>query len=191
MAGRLGSVLATATRGGGGRMERWGQPLRVIAQDYVEVVKDAYKDAKARPFKTLVYALIGGCFVGTWKTRPDADSYLDCLLEHCNEFHLCSRVVRNTQTHAYLEDIVTKLSRDEIQYKNFGFFTVVLEREHTPVCKNYHVACKYLRMRWWTRWARVVDVGVWGRWRALNRAIVDYDVNEDELADWLEQQKKL
>ena len=112
MAGKAGSILAAATRGGGGRMERWGQPLRVIAQDYVEVTKDAYKDAKAKPIKTLVYTLIGGCLVATWKTRPDADSYIDCLLENCNEFHLCSQVVRSRQTQEYLENIATKLSRD-------------------------------------------------------------------------------
>ena len=190
MAGRAGSILAAATRGGGGRMERWGQPLRVIAQDYVEVTKDAYKDAKAKPIKTLVYTLIGGCLVATWKTRPDADSYIDCLLENCNEFHLCSQVVRSRQTQEYLENIATKHSKDEVVYKNFGFFGIVLEREHTPVCKNYHMTCKYIRMRWWTRWTRVVDFGMWGRWWALNRAMVGYDVNDEELTNWLEQQKK-
>ena len=187
MAGGVRSLLA---KGGGGRIEKWGQPLRVIAQDYVEVARDAYRDAKARPVKTLVYALLTGGAVATWKTRPDAASYTDRLLEHCNDFHQCSQAVRNTQTQQYLENMTRKLSRDEIHYRNFGFFAVVLEREDTPVCKNYHVTCKHLRQRWWRRWSRVVDVGVWGRWRALDGAMEDYDVNDEELEHWLEQQKK-
>ena len=190
MAGRAGSLLAAATRGGGGRIEKWGQPLRVIAQDYVEVAKDAYKDAKARPIKTLVYALLGGGVVATWKMRPDTVSYTDRLLEHCNDLYQCSQLVRNRQTQAYLDNLVQKVSTDQLEYKNFGFFAILLEREHTPVCKNYHVSCKHLRWRWWSRWSHVVDVGVWGRWWALDRAMVDYDVNDEELSSWLEQQKK-
>ena len=69
MTGRTaGSLLTTTTRGRGGRIEKWGQPLRTIALDYVEVTKDAYKDAKARPIKTLVYALLGCGLVATWKS---------------------------------------------------------------------------------------------------------------------------
>lgn len=171
-------------------MERWGQPLRVILQDYVEVVKDAYKNAKARPIKTLLYALVGGGVVATWKARPDAVSYTDCLLEHCNDFYQCSQIVRNRQTHTYLDNLIRKLSKDQLEYKNFGFFAILLEREHGPVCKNYHVSCKHMRQRWWKKWANVVDVGFWGRWWALDRAMVDYDVNDEELKNWLEKQKK-
>ena len=35
-----------------------------------------------------------------------------------------------------------------------------------------------------------MDVGFWAKWWALDRAMADYDVNEEELANWLEQQKK-
>ena len=190
MAGRLGGLLSVATRGGGGRVEKWGQPLRVIAQDYVEVTKDAYKDVKAHPVKSAVYALIGSSLIATWKTRPDAESYRDRLLDHCNEFHLCNELVRNTETAKYLERVVTNLSVDELEYKNFGFFAVIVERESPPACQNYHTTCKYVRKRWWDKWSRVVDFGLWGKWWALDRAMVDYDINDLELESWLEQQKK-
>ena len=190
MAGRFGGLLAVATRGGGGKIDKWGQPLRVIAMDYVEVTKDVYQGVKTKPIKSLVYALVGSSFLVTWRTKPDADSYTDRLLEHCNEFHLCSQSVRNKETAKYLENIVAKLSVQELEYKNFGFFGVMMERDGTPVCHNYHMTCKYVRKRWWDRWRRVVDVGFWGKWWALDRAMADYDVNEEELANWLEQQKK-
>ena len=194
MAGRFGGFLAATTRGGvggGGRIEKWGQPFRVIAMDYVEVTKDVYKGVKTKPVKSLVYALVGSAILATWKSRPDADSYTDRLLEHCNEFHLCSQLVRNKETTKYLGTIVSKLSVEELEYKNFGFFGVMLEREGAPVCQNYHKTCKYVRKRWWDRWRRgVVDIGFWGKWWALDRATADYDVNEEELDTWLEQQKK-
>ena len=194
MAGRFGAggVLAAATRGGGGgKIEKWGQPLRVIAQDYVEVTKDAYRDIRTRPIKSLAYALIGSSLLATWKLRPDADSYTDRILNHCNELHLCSELVRNRESWKYLENIVKKFSVEELEYKSMGLFAVVLERESSPVCQNYHTTCKYVRRRWWDRLSRVVDVGFWGRWWALDRAMVNYDVNEEELAHWLEQQKKI
>ena len=190
MAGRGGSLLATTARGGR-RMEKWGQPLRVIAQDYIEVVKDAYKDAKARPIKTLLYSLMGCGVIATWKTRPDAVSYTDRLLDHCNDLYQCSQLVRNPTTQAYVDNIMGMFAKDQLEYKNFGFFAILLKREHSPVCKNYHMSCKHLRRRWWTRWANdIVDVGAWGRWWALDRAMVDYDINNEELKDWLEKQKK-
>ena len=189
-AARSGALLAAAAQGGR-RMEKLGNPFRVIARDYLEVAKDAFKDAKDRPLKTLLYFLVGGGVFATWKTRPDASSYTDCLLSYSNDLFQCSHAVRNPQTHAYVDSTIKKLSNDQLAYKNFVFFAILMEREHNPVCKNYHVTCKHVQQRWWSRWSNnVVDVGVWGRWWALDRAMVGYDVNEEELADWLEQQKK-
>ena len=176
---------------GGKRIEKWGQPLRVIALDYIEVTKDAYQDAKKRPLKTLVYLLLGGGLVATWKSRPSEADYRDCLLGYSNELFQCSPIVRNPHIHTYVANIVKKSSNNQLAYKNFGFFSLIMEREHNSVCKSYHVTCKHVRERWWNRWKRVVDFGLWGRWWALDRELVDYDVNEEELEKWLEEQKLL
>ena len=82
--------------------------------------KDCWKlvdDNYERKRRENLYALLGCGLVATWKTRPDAVSYSGRLLEYCNDFYKCSQLVRNRQTNA---NITRKLSKDEIQYKNFG-----------------------------------------------------------------------
>lgn len=171
-------------------METLGQPLKVIAGDYLEVAKDTYQGVKSHPIKTLFQCLLGAGLLATWKTRPDGTSYRDCLLGYSNEVFHCSSLVRNPQTHSYVSRVIHQLSRDQLYCRSFGFFAVMVERENSPTCKNYHMVCKHTRGQWWTVWRRVVDVGVWGRWWMLERRMVDLDVNEEELATWLQEQKK-
>ena len=190
-AARLGRVLAGGrVQAARKRLARWGQPVRVIVQDYVDVARDAFGGMKSHPIRTALQFALAGGVVATWVTRPDVTSYRDCVLSYSNDLFQCSAAVRNPHTHDYVTTIADRLSRDLFFCVNLGLLAVIVEREGGARCKNYHVTCRHVRARWWSVWGRVVDVGVWGRWWKLAEKVRDLDVNEEELQIWLQEQKK-
>lgn len=154
----------------------------------MEVSKDIAKEARLHPLKTLVYFLSGGMLLAAWEQRPDSATYINDVLEYANELAQCSEVVRNPHSQAYIERIAQLYSDDCLRYVNCGFFAIMMQRPHNPRCKNYHLVCKHLQPSIRTADQRVVDVGWWGRWYVLEREMVDFDVNEEELEKSLQKQ---
>ena len=160
---------------------RLGRPLRDILTDYVEVAKDLVQGAKQRPVKAALYLTSAALFTATWRKRPDYASYVDGVVNYANELGMCSETVRKPSAKRYLDDL-SKLHADgRLKYVNLGVVAVVLKRDYSPSCANYHETCQHLQSRWWTMRERVVDVGFWDRWRNLELEMIDFDVNEEEL----------
>ena len=169
------------------RFERWGQPVKTILNDYVDVTKDALSGMWKHPVKALLYALSGGAIVAAWKKRPDFAGYVNDVLEYSNEISQCSTVIRNPHAQAYIERCIHLKSEGYLLYMNFGIFSIILLRKHSPECKNYHETCKHLQPKFWTVYERVVDVGFWGKWHVLEQQMVDFDVNGEQLEKSLAQ----
>ena len=163
------------------RIEKWGQPFRVILLDYVDVSKDLFTSAKRQPIKSLLYLLTGGLIVALWRRRPDQTHLVSSILEYSNEMAMVSRPLRNPQSQAYIDTLMALLVSDELYCVNFGLFSIAMRRLATPECQNYHVTCKHLQPHVWTVGERLVDVGVWGTWVELERRMADFDVNEEQL----------
>ena len=163
------------------RIESWGHPLKAIARDYVEVIKDLFLEAKRRPLKTLLYTVsVGGAYV-TCRKRPDLEQYLNDVVEYSNDLGMCG-VAKSNRAQRYIDQAIRYHSNGYLLYLNFGLCSVILRRHGNLECCSYEQRCAYLRPRVWELGGgRVVDVGVWGRWLVLQREMVDFDVNELEL----------
>lgn len=178
---RTSQALLRPSPAAGQRIEKWGQPLRVILTDYVEVSKDLFQTAKQRPVKSLFYVLAGAFVAALWKRRPDYTHYVNEVLECSNEIATVSAPLRNPESQAYVDSLMEWMACGRLYCVNFGLFSVCMRREVAPECKNFHATCKYLQPHVWTAGERTVDVGVWGRWVELGRKMVDFDVNEEQL----------
>lgn len=182
------SRLLTLRPGTAKRLRKWGHPLRAIFEDYAEVTKDLFGGIRQHPLKTLAYCLIGGFLVAAWRRRPVYDDYINDVLEYANEIAQCRKELRNTHAEGYINRIINLNANGQLRYVSFGVCAVVLQRSYSPQCGNYHQTCKHLQPRWWSVHHRVVDVGGWGRWRRLERSMVDFDVNEELLEKSLREQ---
>ena len=160
---------------------RLGQPLKEILTDYVEVFKDLFVGARQRPFKAATYLISAAAFTVTWKKRPDYASYINDVLDYANELSMCSEIVRRPSAKQYIDTIAKHHADGYLRYINLGLFAVILQRNYSPSCSNYHETCQHLQPRLGRVGERVVDVGFWGQWRNLEKEMVDFDVNEEEL----------
>jgi len=184
---RLSRLLSLPT-GVAKRLRKWGHPLRAILEDYAEVTKELVSDARRHPLKTLSYCMSGALVIATWRKRPDYADYINDVLEYSNEIAQCSQELRNPHSEAYINSIINLDAGSHLRYISLGVCAVVLQRVHSPDCKNYHQTCKYLQPRLWLVHHRVVDVGGWGRWWWLEKNMVDFDVNEEQLEKALREQ---
>ena len=159
---------------------RLGQPLKVILTDYAEVAKDIVLGARKRPLKAALYLTFGTAFTTTWRRRPDYASYINDVVDYANELSMCSETVRRPSAKLYIDTIAKQHSDGYLRYVNLGLVAIILRRNYSPLCSNYHETCQHLLPRYWTVLERVVDVGFWGRWRNLDKEMIDFDINDEE-----------
>ena len=162
------------------RASKLGQPLKNILLDYVEVTRDIFVELKRSPSKCMLWLMVGGVTtVCHWKC-PDLSSYKHEVIEYSNELGLCAKEVRNFQSKVYIDRISTMLNDGNIRHLNLGVISVIMQRQHSSRCYNYHETCSHLQPRIWRFHEQIIDVGVWNQWLILKRTMVDFDVNENE-----------
>ncbi len=169
-------------------MERWGQPLKVIFMDYVEVARDVAAGVRQRPIRALLYSLAAGLLGTSWRRNPDLAGFENDVLEYSNELSMCSKSMRSPHAQAYIEKLISLKSDGYLRHVSLGICSVVLQRVSVPDCDNYHEVCPLLQPRLWTAHERVVDVGLWGKWQLLERNMADFDINEEQLEKSLANQ---
>lgn len=162
------------------KASKWGQPLKSIMLDYVEVSKDAATELKKNPVKSMVWLVFGGIVTACYKKCPNLSCYENDIIEYSNEIGLCAETTRNYQTMVYIDRISTLLNDGSIQFVNLGIFSLIIKRPQSAKCCNYHETCTHLQPRVWTFHHRLIDIGMWNQWLILKKTMVDFDVNENE-----------
>ncbi len=164
------------------RAKRWGNPLRNIIVDYIEVSKDIVLGMKKSPVKGIMWLLLGGVIHTSYRKCPDFSSYQNEMVEYCNEFGLCAKTSVNLQKKNYIDDLSTQLYDGCIEYVNLGVLSLIIRRSQSTHCYNYHARCKHLKPRVWKLYHSIVDVGFWNQWLVLRRTMIDFDINENEFS---------
>lgn len=164
------------------RISRSLEKLKNLLNDYVIVGKDVVVYAKVKPvrFTSLVLASIGCVLL--WRRNPDLEDFIAEVVEYSNEISQCSRETKNFQAQEYLERFLLKDSQKSLQYINLGVCSVIVERLNYKDCYNYSEVCPHLQSRWSTLSRRFVDFGLWNKWWLLQKNMIDFDVNEDDLS---------
>jgi hypothetical protein len=162
------------------KASRWGQPLKNIVYDYVEVSKDILTEFRDNPVKAVLVLSIGGTLIAFLKKCPDYSDYKREVMEYSNEMGMCAETTRNHQTKIYVDRIASMMSNSSIQYLNLGVCSLIIQKQCSYNCRNYHEVCKHLQPRKWTLFRRIIDIGVWNQWLILTRTMVDFDVNDSE-----------
>ena len=159
----------------------WGQALRNIMLDYVEVSRDIFKDMKKSPVKSVIYLGLGGAGILLCARSPTLTDYHSEIVEYSNEIGLCAQATRNPVCKAHVDRMSTLLVDGYLLCISFGLFSLILLRPSSSHCCNYHQVCPHVQPRLWTLPDRVVDVGVMGHWLVLRKTMKDFDVNLSEL----------
>lgn len=148
-----------------------------ICEDYATVFKEFVEDAREAPLKSLVYAAAVGGLGGLIATRPTQDDLHTALTSASCALALVPRSARNPRAVKYVERARELQGARRLRYQNLLFVALLIEENVADECKNPAVLAE-ARLQWhafdWKAWwdERVVDIGVAGKWRYLEEAMV-------------------
>ena len=165
------------------KQRKLGRSAYNIFVDYKAVFKDSYLYVKEKPLRS---AATSGVLLGLYylyHENPDVNSYEDALLECSNELLQLSHLIRNPSSDNYVQKLLKYRNQERIRVQSFGILSLVWVSEFGPSCDLYEKHCEYVQPRWNSFPQRMIDVGILGHWYFLEKAMIDYDVNEAELAD--------
>ncbi|XP_063441201.1 mitochondrial import inner membrane translocase subunit Tim29-like [Mytilus trossulus] len=179
----IGKIKPTVpTKLKGGKLERIGNYLFNIFKDYRAVFDETIQDIKNRPVKASFYGSLLATSIVMLKTNPSEQNFQSEILECSNSISMVGELIRNPQSDNHVTTLMTAMKDNTMKVRNLKFFTVVSMREYPIHSGLFEANCTYAKPHW-TKWHKsIVDIGIFGRWVYLNKAMKDYDVNPDE---WL------
>jgi len=157
-----------------------GNGFLQAGRDYKEALVDEVKKRAKGPVKTSVILSIIGGFVYTSYTRPERADFEATLISNSLKLSLVGEPIRNKRSERVNNNLTMLDSMGRLRFRNLGVCTVVYDGLHDPQVKEFSVSSKYLKPRWTDSLYNIVEIGFVGRWWSMSRAMVDYDVSEEE-----------
>ncbi|XP_038048428.1 mitochondrial import inner membrane translocase subunit Tim29-like [Patiria miniata] len=160
-----------------------GAYIANIFRDYKGATLEIFTDARDRPIKAAIYATLVSCTaIAAWN-NPDKKSYEKAILNASNDLALLSDAIRNKASDRHLQEVMRLRNEGRIRQLNLVVCSVMWRDDYGPLLGLYDSQCEYLRPGWRDFDKRVLDVGFMNRWYYLDKAMVEYDVNEEEFAN--------
>lgn len=163
------------------RESNLGKPFFLVYADYKTVFLDFCRFIYKKPLKALRNVSAFGVAVAIFYSNPSADSYTSQLMDNANTLALLSEKVRNTESDMVIRRLTKLNCQHRLAVYNCGFFSLVCKQEHNDWTSLYEARCYYLKDRWLYIYRNIVDIGFLCKWYYLDKAMIDYDVNESEL----------
>ncbi|EDO34419.1 predicted protein [Nematostella vectensis] len=163
------------------KQRKIGRSAFAVYVDYKAVFVDFFKGARSKPLRTsLGLGLLGFGYV-VYLNNPDDDSYNDTLLDNANELLQVGERIRNPSSDVYTQEMLQLFYQGKLRRQSFGLFSLMMQTEFGKDCDLYEKHCYYTKTRWVDLWKYVRDFGILGHWYKLETAMIDYDVNQEDL----------
>ncbi|XP_076462428.1 mitochondrial import inner membrane translocase subunit Tim29-like [Babylonia areolata] len=164
----------------GGRTERIRDYFMRIATDYKAAVADMVQDMKDSPKKSAIYLSLLGAGAVLAKTNPSELSFQEKVWHSHHDLLLVGDPIRSRHSDSHITFLQERYRENTLRYTNCGLFSLMWVAEYDPAVDKFEARCGLVKPRWLEFHKQVVDVGVLGRWYWLGKAMVDYDINEEE-----------
>lgn len=165
-----------------GRLKRIFDFYETLFDDYYHVAKDAIQDGKDRPVRTgIIFTSLAAAYTA-YKTNPDERCFSDQLIEYTDEMGLVDPTIRNKSSYNHVHHLYKVWNENRLRRLNLIFFSILWQDDYPAKSGHPFAQCQYLKPTFSSFFStdRILDVGIYGRWRILDRRLTDYDVNEEE-----------
>lgn len=142
---------------------------------------------KDRPFKSSVYLGLMTAAAVLYKTNPTEQHLRVTLVQDANELMLVGEMVRNPKSDEHIQTLIKAMKDDRLRRISLGIFSFLYITQFTKGIDLYAAHCSQLKPHWTEFHKHIVDIGVFGRWLYISKAMKDYDVNPEE---WTEDGKQ-
>ena len=168
----------------GGRIERYVNYWKGVKTDYKEAIKELGQSCRERPIKA---SIIGAtCLSALYANRhnPDEKSFNDLLVNINNDLTMVSDLCRNNSSTQHQFEVVRAQNAGTLRYWNLGLFSIIWKDNYNSDFGHVKARCKYLTVGYtdilFKERERIVDIGFLGNWWYTNKAMEEYDINQDE-----------
>uniref|UniRef100_R4G7T7 Mitochondrial import inner membrane translocase subunit Tim29 n=1 Tax=Rhodnius prolixus TaxID=13249 RepID=R4G7T7_RHOPR len=163
-------------------VEKWVTYWKDVYRDYLDVIKDSANEIKKSPWKgvALLSVFTSGTYLFT--TNPDEKSYRDTVLSYSNELILVGPSIRNPNCLNHIKCLEQLYNEGTMKRFSFGLFSIMWADNYNK-CVVYIKPYAILKPEYLTFYERIVDVGFCNKWWAIEKKMIDMDVNPDEWID--------
>ena len=168
----------------GGRIERYVNYWKGVKTDYKEALKELGQSCRERPIKA---SMIGATILSALyanRHNPDEKSFNDLLVNINNDLTMVSDLCRNNSSTQHQFEVVRAQNAGTLRYWNLGLFSIIWRDNYNSDFGHVKARCKYLTVGYtdilFNERERIVDIGFLGNWWYTNKAMEEYDINQDE-----------
>eukprot|EP00112_Aurelia_sp_Birch-Aquarium-sp1_P011994 Seg2517.5 transcript_id=Seg2517.5/GoldUCD/mRNA.D3Y31 product="Mitochondrial import inner membrane translocase subunit Tim29" protein_id=Seg2517.5/GoldUCD/D3Y31 len=154
-----------------------------LVKDYKAVGASAIEYARKRPIKVILQLSTLGLGSYSYTKNPNLQSYEDNLKASAHQLLQVSSLIRNKNSESYVNELMESLDQNRLTWRSFGIFSVLLKNEFSQEYDSVNKNCYYVQPRWLNIYDRIVDIGFLDRWFLLEKAMEDYDINDEEFAN--------
>lgn len=163
-----------------GILKRFGNYLKIVAEDYKAVAQETVQDITSGSIKAAVY-LTGLASLGfLYKANPTERDLETVLLESAHDLSLISESIRNTQADCFVDKLCSARRDGSLHHTSLGVLSLVWISENRDELDLYSAKCKHTNLPWYQWHKKIVDIGILGKFMTLDKLMKDYDINNSE-----------
>uniref|UniRef100_A0A1I8B7T0 Uncharacterized protein n=1 Tax=Meloidogyne hapla TaxID=6305 RepID=A0A1I8B7T0_MELHA len=153
----------------------------MLAHDYSAAVKDLALDVRQKPFKAIISASFVFGLSYAYHDNPNERELRNRLADLRQKMVLIPVTIHSRRSDDCLEKYTKLLNEKRMDFLNFWFFTLLVERRYNPNC-NSNEANERITRQWpWIElWRNCFDFGIFGHFLMLDKSFNDCDICEEE-----------
>ena len=150
--------------------------IKDIAEDYKFACNDVVDEVKTSPRAAaiIISSIIGGTIL--YRTNPTEKDYREQHLQHKHKLlMLDSDKQRNAFSNEYIQKTERCFNYDIVRRTTFAFFSIMWLDNYDSDLDLYDARCRFIKVGWLDLPQRIIDFGVFKRWRWIDKAMLNYD----------------
>jgi len=151
-----------------------------LITDYGDVFKEAYKEGKEKPGKSVFYMFIVGTLGYLIWSNPSDIDFQDAYVESRSQIANLGTTIRNSNSEGHVLRIGKLMTKGQLRYQSLGLFSVIWMHDEVDCVGIYDATCQYVTPVPTEAPARLIDIGFANRWWILDKSMIDYDINDSE-----------
>ncbi|XP_035782410.1 mitochondrial import inner membrane translocase subunit Tim29-like [Anopheles albimanus] len=162
-------------------VEKWATYWKNLVIDYKEMVLDTGRGMRDRPVRSTIYVSLLAAAGYCGANNPSETDFYDQYRRAYNQLSLVHPTCQNPVASRHITFLERCHNEGILRRLSLGVVSFLWLDNYDKGLSIYKAVCPYLQPRYLTFHERIVDVGFNGKWWQLERKMVDYDINEENL----------
>lgn len=162
-------------------VEKWIQYWKGLITDYRDVFLGVIQQSKERPIRAAIYGGLTTSMVYSFKHNPKETDFIEQLRSHNIKMVMIDPVCQNPVSSQYLTFVERCYNEGIVRRLNLGIFSLLWLDNYDRALGLYKTTCKFTQPELLSWHKRIIDIGFFDKWWKIEKKMIDFDINEDNL----------